>query len=101
MKKILLMAAILILVPATALAQSACGPRSEILKHLFTKYNEVPIAVSVTNKGVLIERFESADKKSWTIVVTHPSNKISCMAYAGEHWKILNTGRTPFNERNL
>ncbi len=101
MKKILLMAAILILVPATALAQSSCGPRSKIVKHLFTKYNEVPKTVSITNKGILIELFESENKETWTIVVTLPSNKISCMAYAGKHWKILNTDRIPFNERNL
>ncbi len=101
MKKILLMAAILILVPATALAQTPCGTRIDILSHLRAKFKEIPTAVSITNTGILIELFESNKTTGWTIVTTYPSTQMSCVVFAGNHWKKLNTDWIPFNERNL
>ncbi len=101
MKKILLIALILILVPATALAQNPCGPRIDVLSHIRIKYKEIPTAVSITSTNLLIELFQSKNGKTWTLITTYPSTQVSCITFAGEHWKILNTDWIPFNERNL
>ncbi len=101
MKKILLIAVILILIPATALAQSPCGARIDVLSNLRIKFKEVPTAVSITNTGILIELFESNKTNGWTIVTTYPSTQMSCVVFAGNYWKKLNTDWIPFNERGL
>ncbi len=76
----------LLLATSAAVAQYNCIPREEIIKQLKTKYNEEPVSISVTNGGLLIEIFESADKKTWTIVTTSPNTKISCVISAGKYW---------------
>ncbi len=101
MKKILLMAAILILIPATALSQQVCNNRETMIKLLEEKYNEYPKGISTTSTGLLIERYESLNRKSWTIVVTHPQTKISCVMFNGEDWTELKLNWKESYERNL
>ncbi len=101
MKKILLITIILILFPTTTLAQFACGPRNKVLNHLFMKFNEVPKAVAITGTGLLIELFVSKNNKTWTILTTRPGTRTSCVIFAGDNWKELNTNRNTFDDRNL
>ncbi len=69
-----------------AAAQTACNPRTDVLRHLATKYGEAPVAIGVTNKGGLVEVLTTGDGNTWTIIVSQP-NGTSCMVAAGEGWR--------------
>ncbi len=71
----------------TAAAQQvACRPHDDVLAHLAQKYDEVPVAIGVTNKGGLVEVLTTGDGDTWTIIVTTPQG-ISCLVAAGEGWR--------------
>ncbi len=71
----------------TAAAQQvACRPHDDVLPHLAQKYDEVPVAIGVTNSGGLVEVLTTADGGTWTIIVTTPQG-ISCLVAAGEGWR--------------
>ncbi len=66
---------------------SFCASHQMLTNHLFRKYGEVPAAVSITNGGHLVERYESPKTKTWTIFVTNPLTRISCLIMAGSNWQ--------------
>ncbi len=70
----------------SAMAQSACSPRAEVIGHLAKKYGEAPVAIGVTNKGGLVEVLTTIDGGTWTIIVSMP-NGTSCLVAAGEGWR--------------
>ncbi len=69
-----------------AVSAPACDKRSKIIYHLQYKYQEVQANVAVTNSGHLVEIYEGPNGKTWTIVITDPNSKISCMVLAGLNW---------------
>ena len=80
-----LAAALLVLSPTIAEAQTACASRADIVSELTQHFQEVPEAIGITLDGLLIEVFVS-EAKTWTIVITSPKG-ISCIASAGEDWE--------------
>ena len=68
-----------------AAAQTVCGPRVKFLTHLEQNYDERPAAMGVTSLGEIVEVLIS-EKRSWTIIVTHPSGR-TCLVAAGEAWE--------------
>ncbi len=76
----------MILFTASALAQSRCSPRSDVIGHLAKKYGEALVAIGVTNKGGLVEVLTSSDGGTWTIILTTPQGT-SCFVAAGEGWR--------------
>ena len=75
--------------PADSAAQQIpCNQRNNVLGHLAQKYQELPIAVGVTNRGGLIEVLSTGDGNTWTIILSSPDGQ-SCMIAAGESWRAL------------
>ena len=82
----LALAAALSLVPSEGSAQGTCNQRDNVLGHLARKYQEVPVAIGVTNRGGLVEVLTTGDGKTWTIIISTPDGQ-SCLVAAGEGWR--------------
>ncbi len=59
-----------------------------MLGHLAQKYQEVPVAIGVTNRGGLVEVLTTGDGKTWTIIISTPDGQ-SCLVAAGEGWRAV------------
>lgn len=70
--------------------QVECTDRDVAIKHLKRKYNEEQVSITVTNNGELLERYESKDGKTWSLIITNPFTKISCLITSGTHWQKKN-----------
>ena len=86
MWKIMAYAAGLALISSSAVAQTQCNERAEVLKLLAQKYEEAPIAAGVTSSGGLVEVLTNGKGETWTIIVTSPQGT-SCLVAAGEGWQ--------------
>ncbi len=86
MWKIIACAAGLALIGSSAVAQTQCNERAEVLKLLAQKYKEAPIAAGVTSSGGLVEVLTNGKGETWTIIVTSPEGT-SCLVAAGEGWQ--------------
>ncbi len=71
-----------------AVQQIPCNQRNDVLGLLAQKYQELPIAVGVTNRGGLVEVLSTGDGKTWTIIISSPDGE-ACMVAAGEGWRVL------------
>jgi hypothetical protein len=71
-----------------AAQQAPCNKRNDVLGHLAQKYQELPIAIGVTNRGGLVEILSTGDGKTWTIIISSPDGQ-ACMVAAGEGWRAL------------
>ncbi len=84
----LVFAAALTVASSEGTAQVTCNQRDNVLGHLAQKYQEVPIALGVTNRGGLVEVLSTGDGKTWTIIISTPDGR-SCMIAAGESWRMV------------
>ena len=66
-----------------------CKPRAEVLQFLATQYEESVISAGVVNTGALLEIYAAHDGLTWSVVVTTPDGKMSCLVAAGEGWRQL------------
>lgn len=83
-----LMVALIAASAGGAAQQVPCNKRDDVLGHLAQKYQELPVAVGVTNRGGLIEVLSSGDGKTWTIIISSPNGQ-ACMVATGEGWRAL------------
>jgi hypothetical protein len=67
-------------------APPACTSHSDLLAHLKNKFQEVPIAIGVTESGMLLEIYSNADGTSWTAAVTS-ARGVSCLVATGNLWQ--------------
>lgn len=65
---------------------NACSPRDDVVKQLFEKYHEAPVAIGLASNGNLLEVLTAADGSTWTMIQTSPAG-ISCLVAAGESWQ--------------
>ena len=79
--------AVFFLLSSPALGE-ICAPREWIIERLRRQYSEEQVAIGVKDDGSLIERFQSRDGHSWTLVNTHP-NGVACLIAAGTDWEAL------------
>ncbi len=77
-----------------AAQQSPCNQRDKVLGHLAQNYQELPVAVGVTNRGALVEVLSTDDGKTWTIIISSPDGK-ACMVATGEGWRALPQADAP------
>ncbi len=84
----LVLAAVLSLAPSEGAAQATCNQRDNVLGHLAQKYQEVPVAIGVTNRGGLVEVLSTGDGTTWTIIISTPDGQ-SCLVAAGEGWRAV------------
>lgn len=68
--------------PAWALS---CAPREALVARLTSDYAETLTARGLQNGAALIEVWTSADRGSFTILLTRPDG-ISCVMSTGTHW---------------
>ncbi len=81
-----------------AAQQVPCKQRHDVLGHLAQKYQELPVAVGVTNRGGLVEVLSTGDGKTWTIIISSPDGE-ACMIATGEGWRALPRADTPDGPR--
>ena len=70
-----------------ASAQSACGPREQLVRLLADQYKEDPVGIGLSQPGQVLEVFASSTG-SWTMVMTMPDGK-ACMIAAGDNWEMV------------
>ena len=70
---------------APALADTACGPRAEIVAKLAQEFKESQQAVGLVNENAVLEVFVSGNG-TWTIIATGTDGK-SCLLSAGKDWQ--------------
>ncbi len=71
-----------------AAQQVPCNKRGDVLGHLAQNYQELPVAVGVTNRGGRVEVLSTGDGKTWTIIISSPDSR-ACMVAACEGWRAL------------
>ena len=74
------------LLPRPAVALGPCETRDNLISALAERYQEIPVALGVTNAGSLVEVLQSAADETWTIIVTSPQG-ISCLVFSGDGWR--------------
>jgi hypothetical protein len=82
-----------------AAQQAPCNQRDDVLGHLAQKYQELPVAVGVTNRGALVEVLSTGDGKTWTIIISSPDGQ-TCMVATGEGWRALPQANTQANTQD-
>jgi hypothetical protein len=75
----------------TSYAQSSknCDSRSKVVKHLKEKWQEIPVSSGITTNGFFVEILSSPGSETWTMVITNPVTKRTCVIGSGEGWKNL------------
>jgi hypothetical protein len=81
------LAALTAVATSPASAQSACGPREQLVKLLADQYKEDPVGMGLSQPGQVLEVFASSNG-SWTMVMTMPDGK-ACMIAAGDNWEMV------------
>lgn len=71
-----------------AAAQTICGERTEIVRHLDQNYKENTVALGLAENGGLLEVLASEETGTWTIIVTRPTGD-SCVMATGQSWEQL------------
>ena len=84
--KLAAMAAALIGLSSTALAQPKCLARDAIVEKLGSNYAERLVGRGLQGEARLFEVFMSEDGSSWTIIQSFPTG-MSCIMAAGTHWQ--------------
>ncbi len=78
-----------LLAPSLAAAQSLCGDRGALLRHLERNFGERPVAMGVAaDGGAVLELVMTPSGSSWTVLMTLPSG-LSCVVATGEHWQAV------------
>jgi len=83
-KKILVSCVVLLLTTSNAYSQNVCAERLELIKRLWDKWQEEPLAKAIVNDNNVIEVFVSKSR-SWTIIISDRSGR-SCVVSTGRDW---------------
>ena len=78
--------AVLVTTQATA-QEIPCMPHADAVKTLKDKFQEIPVAMGMEQRGGVVEIFASKSG-SWSFVITGPTGK-SCMMINGQNWERL------------
>jgi hypothetical protein len=79
---------LLTVLPSSVMGQQmqGCQDHAQMVVHLKTKFHEERAEVGVNQYGWLIELFESANGKTWTLVATRPGGH-ACVFGVGGDWQ--------------
>lgn len=75
-----------IALPSIVQAQQSCGMREDVTKRLSSGYGEKFAGGGLRNSDSIFEVWLSAEKGTWTILMTMPNGK-SCVMAAGTNWR--------------
>jgi len=86
MRALLCATAALVLAAGGAGAQQlSCGPVDAVLSRLQEGYGERPAGWGMAPNGAVVERLQSADGRTWTLILLLPSGA-ACVLAAGRDW---------------
>ncbi len=63
-----------------------CADRGRVVEGLREDFGEVPVGMGMTAGGAVVELYVSADRSTWTAVVSLPNGQ-TCVIAAGEAWR--------------
>ncbi len=66
---------------------TSCFKRDDLLTYLSSNFKETPIAVGLTDAGMLLEVFSSKRGETWTVAVTTPTG-LTCLMATGQDWQL-------------
>ncbi|MEM7644169.1 MAG: hypothetical protein AAF366_16840 [Pseudomonadota bacterium] len=75
----------LMALPARAAGQN-CGPRSDVVERLSTRFGETRRGIGLGTGNRILEVFASDDSGTWTVTVTLPDGRM-CMIASGQAWE--------------
>ncbi|MBL8700639.1 MAG: hypothetical protein JNK67_19855 [Alphaproteobacteria bacterium] len=93
MPRVAVLAAVLsaLLIPAGASRANqpaSCFKRPDLIRYLAANFKESPIAVGLTDAGMLLEVFSSLTGETWTVAVTTPAG-MTCLMATGQDWQAV------------
>jgi len=74
--------------PVVGQQMQGCEAHAHLVLRLEAKFHEQRAEVGVNQYGWLIELFESADGKTWTLVATRPGGP-ACVFGVGGDWQTV------------
>lgn len=74
-----------LLIFASLPAYAICGPRGEVLKYFFERYDETERYRGLDEKGRMIKILVSPNNDTWTMIGIEPEGK-TCVLYSGFIW---------------
>jgi hypothetical protein len=69
-----------------AQAQSVCGPRDDIVRHLGERYGETRQSLGLAGGRGVVELYANSESGSWTILITSPQGT-ACLMAAGDSFE--------------
>ena len=69
-------------------ARAKCGDREKIIKVLKDDYNEVPIAIGLSQKSTEAFEIFTSEKGTWTVMMTMSTGQ-TCIMATGHSWQDL------------
>ncbi len=89
--KMLILAALAVLMSAPAQAQQVCTMRTDLIKMLNEKYLEQAIGQGLIGERAMLEVYVS-EKGTFTVVSSFP-NGVACIIAAGNNWQVMKPER--------
>jgi hypothetical protein len=74
--------------PASSQQLQGCQDHEQMILRLQTRFHEERADVAMNQYGWLIELFEAADGKTWTLVATRPGG-LACVFGVGIDWQTV------------
>lgn len=74
--------------PAGANQPASCFKRPDLIKYLSANFKESPVAIGVTDAGMLLEVFSTLSGETWTVAVTTPHG-LTCLMATGQDWQTV------------
>ena len=81
--------------PVPGQQMQGCQDHAQMVVHLKTKFHEERAEVGVNQYGWLIELFESANGKTWTLVATRPGGPACVFGVGGDWQNVTPVAGTP------
>lgn len=87
-------AALVVTLPTLAHAQSNCAARDKVISKLEAGYGETFAGGGLQNSQRIYEVWFSAEKGTWTILMTRADGS-TCIMASGTHWREGLPGQEP------
>ena len=86
-KQLIVLTTILVFLSASVLAAPVCGPTAKFRDALMHRYKEAPTARGIISDIEIVEIWRTLDGSTFSIVISSPSSKLSCVVAIGTDWK--------------
>ncbi len=93
MKKLLLVSSLVAATQfavATAATAATCADRTHVVTQLQNRFGETLQAVSAMRMSAVMEIYASQETESWTVMVSLPKRRLTCLVASGRGFTSLN-----------